>query len=983
MSEFETRDMSYGDDHEPLDQHPFQTPDQIGPYKILNKLGEGGFGIVYEAQQEHPVKRRVALKVIKPGMDSKKVIARFQAERQALALMSHPNIAKVLDGGITERGLPFFVMEMVHGMPITEYCDLQQLSIDDRLRLLIPVCQAIQHAHTKSVLHRDLKPSNILVAKDSQGHPHPTVIDFGVAKALNDQLTDSTLHTTEGQMVGTPEYMSPEQAGNSGLDIDTRTDVYSLGVVLYELLTGLLPFEPEELRTKVYVDIQRYICEKNPPKPSTRFLSELNQSEKTASASTSAKNRLINVRELPKQLKGELDWVVMKCLEKDRDRRYPTPIALAEELQHYLDDEPVSARPPSTWYQIRKYSKRNKAFVASGAAILAVLILGLAGTTFGFMQANAQRAKTLRANQVLRDQNQNAKKAIEELLVVSGVFDQYDLQPNESTSVFIESPNGGPTQYFTLQALDDGSLTIKPRVHAGEDEQQASDEFAAVLPSIAVDFTKSALQAEQNAKSEAEQRALEAESERAVAQSINTFINDQLLGAVVPEREGRNVLVRDILITAANQLDENPPTVPKVEAALRKTIGHTFRSLGYYDESERHLRRSLELWQDIQGSQTLLTATILEDLAFTLMHTEKYDEAYQNTLRVLDIRNATLGENHPLTIRTLADASMFDALRNGEIVARFDNMTLDMLRLARKQGESRDEILQVVNQIVLDTESFVATGQTEQALNLLRETAEPYLASPLIRDRVPYAVGSYSIMLTQDGTLRSAEALALYAIESGKQYLKPDHPHTLHAMYALYHTLNKQGRSEEALNAIMSCLDGRRRAQGDDHEETIYAISLVAQLLHKLQRTEESMPYYEEAIMRNRSTKGDLAYNTLYMLGEYAAALNDLKRYNDAEIAYKASIEGFAQSDDDPHNNDLILMANLCWMYLNQQRYEDAESLALQCYESSLLLDPRDEGVTALALRLLVDLYQSWDQSEPNAGYDTKATQYQDILNTI
>jgi eukaryotic-like serine/threonine-protein kinase len=896
MSELETRDFNEGsNDHSSLDSVLNETPSQIGPYKILRKLGEGGFGIVYQAQQEKPVKRRVALKVIKPGMDSKKVITRFEAERQALALMTHPNIAKVLDGGITERGLPYFVMEMVQGMPITDFCDHNKLSIDERLKLLIPVCQAVQHAHAKSVLHRDLKPSNILVAKDSEGHPHATVIDFGVAKALNDQLSDHSLHTAEGQMVGTPEYMSPEQAGNSGLDIDTRTDVYSLGVVLYELLTGLLPFDSSELRTKIYTDMQRYIREQTPPKPSTRFLSALNQSDQRPSAIASATNRNLANTELPNHLKGELDWVVMKCLEKDRDRRYATPIALAEEIEHYLNNEPIAARPPSASYRFSKLVKRNKAPVAAILLFAAILI---AATTI-----------SVRYSIIAEQQRETAVEA--------------------------------------LVVRDD------------------------------------ALKAEQLAKQRAEQRAIEAENERAVAQSINDFLNNRLLGAVTPEREGRNVLVRDMLITAAQQLDENPPAIPRVEAALRRTIGHAFRSLGHYQESERHLRRSLQLWQQLPDTTPLHIANIREDLAFTLMHTSQYDEAYDHALRVLDLRKINLGDQDPLTIRTLADVSMFDALRNGEIVARFDNMTLDMLRITRKKGESREEIRQVVNQIVLDTEAFVATGQTEQALQLLRETAQPYLNSPMIRDRVPYAVGSYSIMLSQNGTLRSAEAMALYAIESGKQYLKPDHPYTLHAMYALYTTLYKQSRFEEALNAVQQCLEGRRRAQGDNHEETIHAISLVAQMHHQLGHSEEAIPYYVEAIAQSRKVHGDLAYNTLFMLGEYAAALKDLKRYDESEQHYKESIAGFALSDDDPHNNHLILMINLCWMYIDLSKFTDAETLALESYENCKLNYPNNDGHTALTLQLLVDLYTDWHQANPSANHDTKAAEFQAILDSL
>lgn len=352
----------------------YETPVQIGQYRILGLLGEGGFGVVYEAQQEEPVKRRVALKVIKPGMDSKKVIARFEAERQALAMMNHPNISKVLGGGLTERGLPYFVMELVKGEPITKFCDRNKMTLDGRLRLLIPVCQAIQHAHSKSVIHRDIKPTNILVGYDNEGHAHATVIDFGVAKALNQQLTEKTIYTTEGQMIGTPEYMSPEQAEMSSVDIDTRTDVYSLGVVLYELLTGMLPFEPQELRSKMYAEMQRMIREQEPPRPSNRLHSALSHMSDRDSAVEAAKKRHMGESELPKHLRGELDWVVMKCLEKNRDRRYPTPIALADEILHYLNNEPVLARPPSATYRLNKLVTRHKLPVAVSVGFITLLV---------------------------------------------------------------------------------------------------------------------------------------------------------------------------------------------------------------------------------------------------------------------------------------------------------------------------------------------------------------------------------------------------------------------------------------------------------------------------------------------------------------------------------------------------------------------------------------------------------------------------------
>jgi len=342
--------------------------DRIGRFKLLQKIGEGGCGVVYMAEQEEPVRRRVALKIIKLGMDTKSVIARFEAERQALAMMDHPNIAKVLDAGATETGRPFFVMELVRGIRITEYCDQNNLTNEERLRLFIQVCQAIQHAHQKGVIHRDIKPSNTLVTLHD-GTPVPKVIDFGIAKATEQRLTDKTLFTEFQSFIGTPAYTSPEQAEMSGLDIDTRSDIYSLGVLLYELLTGQTPFQPERLLQSGLDEMRRIIREEEPVRPSTR-LSSLNMTD--ATALTKARHTKIPI--LVQAIRGDLDWIVMKCLEKDRMRRYESANGLAMDIQRYLDNEPVLARPPSTAYRIQKFVRRNKVMVAATATVAAVLV---------------------------------------------------------------------------------------------------------------------------------------------------------------------------------------------------------------------------------------------------------------------------------------------------------------------------------------------------------------------------------------------------------------------------------------------------------------------------------------------------------------------------------------------------------------------------------------------------------------------------------
>ncbi len=360
---------------------------RIGRYKLLSVLGEGGMGIVYLAEQEHPIKRLVALKVIKPGMDTKQVIARFETERQALALLDHPHIARVFDAGATEGGRPYFAMEYVKGIPITEYCDKYKLGTEERLRLFIPLCQAIQHAHHKGIIHRDIKPSNALVMLHEET-PIPKIIDFGVAKALNQCLTERTLFTEQGQLIGTPEYMSPEQAELTGLDVDTRTDIYSLGVLLYELLAGCTPFDTEDLRSKGYAEMQRIICEQDPVKPSTKLTT---LGGKLADI---AKHRSATAEQLRKSVRGDLDWIVMKALEKDRTHRYETANSLAQDLERHLNNEPVTARPPSQLYRFGKLVRRNKVVLNAAAVVMAVLCaVGLLALLFLHHQARIRWAR--------------------------------------------------------------------------------------------------------------------------------------------------------------------------------------------------------------------------------------------------------------------------------------------------------------------------------------------------------------------------------------------------------------------------------------------------------------------------------------------------------------------------------------------------------------------------------------------------------------
>ncbi|HEU5396724.1 MAG TPA: serine/threonine-protein kinase [Verrucomicrobiae bacterium] len=363
----------------------------VGRYKLLQKIGEGGGGVVYMAEQEQPVRRRVALKILKLGMDTRSVIARFEAERQALAMMDHPNIARVLDAGATESGRPYFVMELVRGIKITEYCDQNRLDTRTRLELFVQICQAIQHAHQKGIIHRDIKPSNILVTSHD-GVPVPKVIDFGIAKATEVQLTEKTLFTAFEQIIGTPAYMSPEQAELSGLDIDTRTDIYSLGVLLYELLTGRTPFDAKKLMEHGVSELRRTLREQEPQRPST-MVTTLQKTE----LSTTAAQRHAEPPKLISLLRGDLDWIVMKALEKDRRRRYETANGLAMDVQRYLANEPVLARPPSRAYRFQKLVRRNKIVFTAAFAVVATLLVGFGVSTRLFFLERAARRQAVAA----------------------------------------------------------------------------------------------------------------------------------------------------------------------------------------------------------------------------------------------------------------------------------------------------------------------------------------------------------------------------------------------------------------------------------------------------------------------------------------------------------------------------------------------------------------------------------------------------------
>jgi len=562
------------------------------------------------AEQTEPVKRRVALKIIKPGMDSKEVIARFEAERQALALMDHPNIARVFDAGATEQGRPFFAMEFVKGQPICEYCDKRRLSIRDRLELFIHVCEGVHHAHQKGIIHRDIKPTNVLV-RDQDDKPVPKIIDFGISKATASQrLSDKTVFTEMGQLVGTPEYMSPEQAEMGGTDIDTRTDVYLLGVMLYELLTGEQPFDAAELRRTGLNEFRRKVIEVDPPRPSTRVVGTGDHPAEVAG------NRNTMLRQLQRRLRGDLDWITMKALEKDRARRYPSASELAQDIRRYLDTEPVMARPPSNLYRWRKFARRHKAGVGF-AVVLFVLLTGFA-VSMGIL-----------AKRFLEERDQKAQEAATARNVsqfLEGLFEVSD--PSEALGNSITA----------REILDEGAARIETELQ-GQPQVQARMMFTMGSVYGSLGLAEQARSLLEGALAIRERTLGRDHPE--VAENL-----DQLAGLLFVSF-GEMDLARDYYERAlAIREAELGPDDPVVASSLNNVaVQHALR--GEHQLADELFDRALAIYEtavDADDPQKLKT---MNNRAPSLLRQQRYEEAEALLLRVLASRERTLGPEHP------------------------------------------------------------------------------------------------------------------------------------------------------------------------------------------------------------------------------------------------------------------------------------------------------------------------------------------------
>jgi serine/threonine protein kinase len=929
----------------------------IGPYKLLEQIGEGGFGVVFMAEQQEPIRRKVALKVLKPGMDSRQVIARFEAERQALALMDHPNIARVLDAGtigseprmsvsgpneplaiVRGSGRPYFVMELVKGIPITDYCDQNRLPPRERLELYLHVCQAVQHAHQKGIIHRDIKPSNVLVTLQD-GKPLVKVIDFGIAKALGQQLTDKTLFTGFAQLVGTPLYMSPEQAALSNMDVDTRSDIYSLGVLLYELLTGTTPFDKDRLKEVGFDELRRIIREEEPVKPSTR-ISTLGQV-----ASTISSNRQSDPQRLSKVFRGELDWIVMKALEKDRNRRYETASAFAADVERYLRDEPVQACPPSAWYRLRKLVRRNRGPVLAAVLVLLVLLGGIVGTTVGMVQAQwAQEAEAERAKS-----EEKAK------------LDAEDAADGERNA--------------KLKAQD-------------------------------------AARAEKRANEKAQQRLKQIEKGIEILASVFHNLDPQS-----EDKEGVSlrVLLGQNLGQAVKQLDAAAVGDPVVVARLQLLLGRSLVELGYYDQGEVVLTRARPTLESALGPNDADTLSVKHHLAFLYQLQEKHPLAESLLQEVLRGRTATLGAWHHDTLTTKNSLAVLyrDQGKDAQAETLYEQilavspvklgaahpLTLTAkhnLALFYHDHHKYAEAERLYNDVLaVRTATLGAdhpqTLTTKHNLAGLYESERKYAEAESLYKNVLEAriakLGAahpqtlltrhnlavlYQSMRKLDDSIRLLEAVA----EQAKRKLRPEHPLIAQALANLGVSYREANRREEGIRCLEDALAAFNKLPGRPPAHLAWIPLGLAQTYDQAKQPARSEPLYRQLVDQARQQFGAEHLQTADALHRLGGNLLNQNKWSDAEAVWRECLAIRHKKQPEAWYTCNARTA-LGRALVGQKKFAEAEPLLLKGYEgakqhAAQMPPAQRKAALSSAVRGLIRLYENWGQPDQAAKWRTE-----------
>jgi non-specific serine/threonine protein kinase/serine/threonine-protein kinase len=848
----------------PTDWHEsLGEPGEIGPYRLLETLGEGGMGIVYLAEQQAPVRRTVALKLIKLGMDTKQVIARFESERQALAMMSHPNVAKALDAGVTTDGRPYFVMEHVPGVPITEYCDTHRLTVDERLGLFVQVCHAIQHAHQNGIIHRDLKPSNVLVAVE-QEVALPKVIDFGVAKATGPRLTEKTLYTEQGQMIGTPEYMSPEQAEMTGLNVDTRSDIYSLGALLYELLVGALPFDSSVLRRAGIAEIQRTIREVDPPRPSTR-ITGLEESE----LDEVAKSRRSSRPAIKRELRGDLDWIILKAMDKDRTRRYASAFGLAADIHRHLRNEPVAACPPSTVYRARKFVRRNRPLVLGAAAVFVVLVGGIVGTTL-------QRAEAVRQARVAEAINDfitemltapnpytGAGKDVKMVTVLTQAADRFDGAFAGQPLVEAGVRRTLGTTLRQLGAVDEAEPHLDRALALRRDALGERD--PATLQSM---FDIAELHMDRRLYKDAEEEHAETlELREAVLGPDHRDTLDSMSAlAVVYFYLSREEQAVALVETAYERLlaqfgEEDPDTLDAMNR-----LAAIYQALRRYDEAETLFKRAIDVNTREQGADHLDTKACEHNLGLLYKDMGRYREAEPLLRQDLELSIARLDEDHPATIDSKVGlASVLQELREYDETVRLFREVL--VARERNHGSNHEDTLiarsnlaeLLLKQVLYDRDAAARRAELlEEAREQITEAVR--VGRFTLKGESEYYVGIFLMwkgrVLAEMGDLRPARS----TLEEAQRILDREgesDPYAILTNGARAGLALAEGRLDEAELLSGRAVDAGRDTFGSGHLELGRLLLVRGRVLAESERYDDAEQVLIEAHETIRETYGD------------------------------------------------------------------------------------------------------------------------------
>ena len=953
-------------------------------YKLVERIGEGGMGSVWVGEQLQPVRRRVAIKLVKPGMDSRHVLDRFETERQALAAMDHPNIARILDGGLTDMQTPFFVMELVNGASLTKFCDDARLSIRERLELFTQISQGVQHAHQKGIIHRDLKPSNILVTV-IDGRPFPKIIDFGLAKALGGRPADSSLATHFGAVVGTLEYMSPEQAGFSGQDIDTRADIYSLGVILYELLTGLRPFDARRLQDAALDEMLRIIKEEDPTRPSARLSS-------SNSAPSSAALRQTEPKSLTGLLRNELDWIVMKALEKDRIRRYETATGFAADIQRYLAGEPVLAHPPSNRYRLQKFVRRNRAGVVATSLVLLSLLAGL-GTTL--WQARIARREAARAD----DRAAAAEIAEQEQrrLAVSETEQRRESQKQR-------------------ELADQAAEAEKTR--AAELGQVAS--FQGKMLSE-IDVTAAGKQLGDNLR----QRL----STALTATPVETAQQQARLAAFAGELQLINLtdtsidmIDQTVVRPAIKELEELKQDQPATDATLRTGLALVYRNIGRFPEAVKLQEESLETRRRLLGDDHRDTIEIINSLGLLYQESGQLARAQplakealerNSRLRGADHRDTLIAQNNlGLLWQAMGKSDAAEQLfRTGVDRARivlgqddFDTIALianlgllkaqqrkydeaeplarEVLEKRRRlQGNEHRDTLMAINNLGFFLNEI---GKTDECEQLLREGLEK--SRRLLGEDNPQtinAIYNFGTLLFRSKKFAESEPLMREAVEKFARVLGPNHGNTLFATNSLANLLSAQDKLAEVETLRRDVLDRCRQALGPDHDQTLAAMNALAGLLEKQKRFADAEPIRTEYLERNRRLRGPDHNFTLSGTVSLATNLQGLEKFAEAEPYFREVLAISTRTKGAEHPNTAVARRLLGENLVGQLRYAEAETELLAAEQVLATHAESTPDRHQPAVESMVKLYEIWDKAAPDAGYLEKAVPWREKLERL